>query len=161
MRIAPDDDSRARSYAAALSLWLGLVTPLYARVGRKLIDSKLVHPTVVRDDSALKAFSIRPRGMREAIALALRNEDSDYRGTRWSDAMSAAGEPRDWGGMRFGNRLVDLRAVHVEVSPERAFAPIQRIGGATTDGTTASGCGSSAACSILVGRRSGDASRPA
>lgn len=112
------------------SLWLGLVTPLYARVGRKLIDS-MVHPTVVRDDSALKAFSIRPRGMREAIALALRNEDSDYRGTRWSDAMSAAGEPRDWGGMRFGNRLVDSRVVHVEVSPERAFAPIQRIGGAT------------------------------
>ena len=56
------------------SLWLGLVTPLYARVGRKLIDS-MIHPTVVRDDTALKAFSIRPRGMREAIALALRNED--------------------------------------------------------------------------------------
>ena len=33
------------------SLWLGLVTPLYARVGRKLVDS-LRHPTVVRDDSA-------------------------------------------------------------------------------------------------------------
>ncbi len=30
------------------SLWLGLVTPLYARVGRKLIDS-IRHPTVVRD----------------------------------------------------------------------------------------------------------------
>ena len=112
------------------SLWLGLVTPLYARVGRKLIDS-MIHPTVVRDDTALKVFSIRPRGMREAIALALRNEDLDYRGTRWSDAMSAAGEPRDWGGVRFGNRLVDSRMVHVDVPPERAFAPIQRIGGAT------------------------------
>ena len=31
------------------SLWLGLVTPLYARVGRKLIDS-IRHPTVVLDD---------------------------------------------------------------------------------------------------------------
>ena len=112
------------------SLWLGLVTPLYARVGRKLIDS-MVHPTVVRDDTALRVFSIRPRGMRDAIALALRNEDTDYRGTRWSDAMSAAGEPRDWGGVRFGNRLVDSRVVHVDVSPERAFAPIQRIGGAS------------------------------
>jgi uncharacterized protein YbjT (DUF2867 family) len=112
------------------SLWLGLVTPLYARVGRKLIDS-MIHPTVVRDDTALKVFSIRPRGMREAIALALRNEDADYRGTRWSDAISAAGEPRDWGGVRFGNRLVDSRVTHVDVPPERAFAPIQRIGGAT------------------------------
>ena len=112
------------------SLWLGLVTPLYARVGRKLIDS-MIHATVVRDDTAFKVFSIRPRGMREAIALALRNEDLDYRGTRWSDAMSAAGEPRDWGGVRFGNRLVDSRVIHVDVPPERAFAPIQRIGGTT------------------------------
>ena len=112
------------------SLWLGLVTPLYARVGRKLIDS-MIHPTVVRDDGALRVFSIRPRGMREAIALALRNEDLDYRGTRWSDAMSAAGEPRDWGGVRFGNRLVDSRLVHVDAPPESAFAPIRRIGGAT------------------------------
>ena len=31
------------------SLWLGLVTPLYARVGRKLIES-IRHPTIVRDD---------------------------------------------------------------------------------------------------------------
>ena len=112
------------------SLWLGLVTPLYARVGRKLIDS-MIHPTVVRDDTALKVFSIRPRGTREAIALALHDEDQDYRGTRWSDAMSAAGEPRDWGGVRFGNRLVDSRMVHVDVPPQQAFAPIQRIGGTT------------------------------
>ena len=30
---------------------------------------------MVRDDTALKIFSIRPRGMREAIALALHDED--------------------------------------------------------------------------------------
>ena len=33
------------------SLWLGLVTPLYARVGRKLIES-IRHPTIVRSDLA-------------------------------------------------------------------------------------------------------------
>jgi uncharacterized protein YbjT (DUF2867 family) len=33
------------------SLWLGLVTPVYARVGRKLIDS-VRNPTVVRDPAA-------------------------------------------------------------------------------------------------------------
>ena len=37
------------------SLWLGLVTPLFARVGRKLIDS-IRHPTVVRDDGARHVF---------------------------------------------------------------------------------------------------------
>ena len=45
------------------SLWLGLVTPLYARIGRKLIES-IVHPTVVRDDAALRTFAIRPVGVR-------------------------------------------------------------------------------------------------
>ncbi len=48
------------------SLWLGLVTPLYARVGRKLIDS-ICHPTVVRDHSASDVFPIAPVGYREAI----------------------------------------------------------------------------------------------
>ncbi len=53
------------------SLWLGLVTPLYARVGRKLIDS-IRHPTVVRDNAARQTFPhIRLRGVREAIASAL------------------------------------------------------------------------------------------
>lgn len=54
-------------------LWLSLVTPVQARVGRKLIDS-IRHPTVVRDDAALRVFPIEPVGMREAIARALRNE---------------------------------------------------------------------------------------
>jgi uncharacterized protein YbjT (DUF2867 family) len=112
------------------SLWLGLVTPLYARVGRKLIES-IIHPTVVHDDAALKVFPIRPKGMRAAIAFALRNEDIECGATRWSDAVSSAGDPRDWGGVRFGNRLVDSRLAHVDVPPELAFAPILRIGGTT------------------------------
>ncbi len=47
------------------SLWLGLVTPLYARIGRKLIES-IVHSTVVRDDTALRVFDIRPGGNRRS-----------------------------------------------------------------------------------------------
>src|SRR3990170_4342259 len=53
------------------SLWLGLVTPVYARIGRKLIDS-IPHETVVKDDRALQMFKIRPRGIRAAIERALR-----------------------------------------------------------------------------------------
>jgi uncharacterized protein YbjT (DUF2867 family) len=112
------------------SLWLGLVTPLYARVGRKLIDS-LRHRTVVRDDSAQRLFDIRPIGVREAIASSLRNEDSSYAETRWSDALSAAGTPRPWGGTRFGNRLVDSRSMTVVAEPCAVFAAVERIGGAT------------------------------
>ncbi len=113
------------------SLWLGLVTPLYARVGRKLIDS-ICHPTLVEDAAPTQCdFAIQPIGVREAIARALANEDHDFAATRWSDALSSAGAPREWGGARFGNRLVDSRSVHVAVSPAAAFAPIRRIGGAT------------------------------
>jgi hypothetical protein len=111
-------------------LWLGLVTPLYARVGRKLVDS-LRHPTVVRDDSAQRLFSIKPVGVRVAIACALRNEDSSFAQTRWSDALSAAMKaPRQWGGARFGNRLVDSRSARVAASPAKVFATVERIGSA-------------------------------
>ncbi len=112
------------------SLWLGLVTPVYARVGRKLIDS-ICHPTVVTDDAALKDFEIRPIGVRDAIAQALRNEDQRFAATHWSDAVSASGEVRHWGGVRFGNRLIDSRQRTVAVPPPAAFRPIRRIGGRT------------------------------
>jgi uncharacterized protein YbjT (DUF2867 family) len=113
------------------SLWLGLVTPVYARVGRKLIDS-LPHETVVRSASADRAFAIRPRGYREAIARALANEDREFAETRWSDAVSSSGlQPERYGGVRHGKRLVDSRSIHVRVSPEQAFRPIRRIGGET------------------------------
>ncbi len=86
------------------SLWLGLVTPLYVRVGRKLIDS-ICHATIVEDPSALTEFQIRPCGYREAIAVAL----------------SVAGQ----------HLMTDSRTVHVSASPAKAFAAIRRIGGTT------------------------------
>jgi hypothetical protein len=76
-------------------LWLGLVTPVYARIGRKLIDS-IRRPTVVNDDSAAKALTLCPMGVREAIATALRNEDRELAATWWSDALSSGAEPRKW-----------------------------------------------------------------
>ncbi len=112
------------------SLWLGLVTPLYARVGRKLIQS-IKYPTVVRDHSARRLFAIKPIGVREAIAHALRNEERELAETRWSDALSASGDVRQYGGVRFGNRLYDVRTVQVPVSTPDAFRPVQRIGGRT------------------------------
>ncbi len=112
------------------SLWLGLITPIYARIGRKLIES-LRHPTVVRDQSALEVFSVRPRGIQQAIARALRHEDREYAETRWSDALSSGRRPEVWGGVRFGSRLVDSRRVQVNCVSAQAFRPIQRIGGQT------------------------------
>ena len=110
------------------SLWLGLVTPVYARIGRKLVES-MRNPTLVHDNSALTAFDIKPKGLREAIERALDHEDREFALTSWCGALSSGGEPQSWGGIKFGTRLVDSRTVQVSVSPALAFAPIQRIGG--------------------------------
>ena len=112
------------------SLWLGLVTPLYARIGRKLVES-LRNPTLISNNLATKIFPVRPRSLHAAITRALANEDREFAETSWSDALSSAGASRDWGSTRFGSRLVDSRTITVTVSPEQAFAPIRRIGGRT------------------------------
>ena len=112
------------------SLWLGLVTPVYARIGRKLVES-LRNPTVVTDTTALQAFPIQPMGLTAAIQRALANEDQKYAETHWQNAVSSAKGKTSFGGERFGSRLVDSRTVTVELSPADAFVPIQRIGGRT------------------------------
>lgn len=52
------------------SLWLALVTPAAFEVGRHLIEG-LKNPTVVRDESALAAFPIRPMSVKDAIHRAI------------------------------------------------------------------------------------------
>ncbi len=111
------------------SLWLALVTPLYARVGRKLIDS-ICHPTVVRIDAAEKVFRVRPRGVRQAIATALANEKTEVEASRGSDSRSAIGRPRPLGS-RVGRQRVDCREIHVPLPPEDLFRAVRRIGGKT------------------------------
>jgi uncharacterized protein YbjT (DUF2867 family) len=110
------------------SLWLGLVTPVDARVARKMIDG-LRNQTVVRDDRARHAFpELAPRGVTQAIAEATLERDDAP--TRWSDAVSTAGA---WAARVAAptELFVDERVRWVPASPEQAFAPIQRIGGQT------------------------------
>ena len=110
------------------SLWLGLVTPLYATVGRKLIES-IPHETLVHGELAQRLFDVRSRGYREAMRRALANEDTEFEDTRWSDSVSSRGDAQSWGGVRFGSRLVDSRSVRIASPPDAAFRPIARIGG--------------------------------
>lgn len=53
-------------------LWLALVTPATSEVGRHLIAG-LKNATVVRDQTALEVFPIRPIGVRESIRQAIAN----------------------------------------------------------------------------------------
>jgi uncharacterized protein YbjT (DUF2867 family) len=110
------------------SLWLGLVTPVYARVGRELIAG-LKNRSVVTDPAALSTFPITPVGLREAISRAIRYEDRAFALTRWSDARSSGGAAPSPVDARFGGKLVDRRRIHVAVDPKRAFDPIVMIGG--------------------------------
>lgn len=112
------------------SLWLGLITPIYARVGRKLIDS-MRNETVVTDTTALRVFDVEPRDLPEAIHRALINEDEEFARTRWCDALSSRGETQEYGGRRFGTRLVDSRSAEVNASPEQTFAAVEAVGGDT------------------------------
>jgi uncharacterized protein YbjT (DUF2867 family) len=108
---------------------LGLLTPVYGKVAGAMVDS-LRNETVVRTGASLEAFPMRPRGLREAIARALVNEDREFADTRWSDALPT-GRPLGWSGIAFGRRLVSSRAMRVRRGPEHAFEPIKRIGGRT------------------------------
>jgi uncharacterized protein YbjT (DUF2867 family) len=110
------------------SLWLGLVTPIYARVGRQLIES-LPHETVAHDARAREAFGVTPMGLSEAVARAIRNEDREFGETRWSDALASGRETKGWGGDAFGSRLIDSRVAVVRRPADDAFTVIERIGG--------------------------------
>jgi lipocalin/uncharacterized protein YbjT (DUF2867 family)/ligand-binding SRPBCC domain-containing protein len=84
-------------------LWLGLVTPAQARVGRALVEG-LRNPTVLRSSAALETFAIRPVALREAFVRAI----DEGRPTRLK---------------------TDSRLAAVDAPPAQAFAPVRRIGG--------------------------------
>jgi uncharacterized protein YbjT (DUF2867 family) len=112
------------------SLWLGLVTPLYARVGRKLIDS-MRHPSITTNNRAPELLGRPLLSVEEAVTRALDNEGQEAPQTRWLNSHSAGGTPLPEPDGKWRVPLVDDRSVELEVSPREAFAPIQRIGAKT------------------------------
>jgi uncharacterized protein YbjT (DUF2867 family) len=108
------------------SRWLTLITPVYATIGRRLIES-VRNPSIVHNPEALEVFDVRPLGIARAIERALSNEDRDAAETRWSDArapLSTMFEPS-------GDVLSNEQTIRVPVAPWQAFIPIRRIGGRT------------------------------
>jgi uncharacterized protein YbjT (DUF2867 family) len=111
------------------SRWLTLITPVYASIGRCLIES-VRHPSVVRSSKARELFALQPMGITRAIERAIGNEDRPAAETHWSDARARARggspapeQPRDL--------LINEQTTSLPLSPEEAFAPIRRIGGRT------------------------------
>lgn len=54
------------------SLWLSLVAPRYARIGRHLIEG-VKNDTTVSDDAARRTFPVQPVGIQEAVRRAIRD----------------------------------------------------------------------------------------
>ena len=86
-------------------LWLALVTPAQARVGRALVDG-LKNSTIVQSTAARDTFRIEPMPLRTALL----------------DAIADGARAR---------QKSDTRTTVVDAPPAQAFAPIRRIGGAT------------------------------
>jgi hypothetical protein len=84
-------------------LWLRLVTPAQATIGRALVEG-LRTATVVRSPAARHAFTIEPMALRTAMTRAL------------AEGIGARAK-------------VDTRTMTVLVPPRQAFAPVRRIGG--------------------------------
>ena len=112
------------------SLWLALVTPYHAQVGRALADS-LRNPTVVRDETARRVFGLKVRGVHEAIRDALAREEEEWRTGRCSGMLPLAGDARASADGFLYTRAFDSRQAGTRVAPAAAFAPIRRIGGKT------------------------------
>jgi uncharacterized protein YbjT (DUF2867 family) len=85
-------------------LWLALVTPSQARVGRALVEG-LRNSTVVRSTAARDTFSIVPISLEIALDAAI-DEGAEKR------------------------KRIDSRSRQVDVPAAQAFAPVRRIGGA-------------------------------
>ena len=109
------------------SLWLHLVTPVYAGIGRELVDS-LRNETVVNDPRALEVFSRAAADLRRSGRPRARERGQRDRGDPLVGRGVRARAP-GYGGARYGSRLVDSRSATVPRPPAVAFAPIQRIGG--------------------------------
>jgi uncharacterized protein YbjT (DUF2867 family) len=109
--------------------WLALVTPLYFRVGRHLLEG-VRNETVVTSDAARRDFpDLKPMGVDAAIARALANEDHDFAETRWSDARSTTPPPKHWPAERFGRRYADQRTLDVPCPPAQVFEAVLCLGG--------------------------------
>lgn len=110
------------------SLWLGLVTPLFARVGRRLIES-VTHPSIIRKPGAESLFSVKPLGVEASVRAALREEEEGFAQTRWSDSLTAGQTHKTWAGLRFGTRLYDVRTHEVAAPSRLVYEAFLRIGG--------------------------------
>lgn len=106
------------------SRWIGLVTPVNARIAKPLAEG-LRNPVVVTENDVRDAMPHQPKTPEAAIRLALERTSLAEVETSWSAAGTMPGDP-DWAG---GRVFVDSRTTSIEASPDAVFRAVCRVGG--------------------------------
>lgn len=112
------------------SLWVAIVTPIPSSIARPLVES-LRTEVVVRDDRALRTFSVKPTGYDEAVRLALARLAADDIETTWASSLSSLAQDQPEADVlrSFEGMLLDSRRRRVRASPEKVFEAICSLGG--------------------------------
>ena len=110
------------------SKWLGLVTPVYARVGKKLIES-LKTDSIITKANQQYSFEIIPCGVEEAIKNTMDMDDGPSEST-WYNSTSSSVVIKSHKKSRYHKYLLtDIREKTVKANAQNAFKPINEIGG--------------------------------
>ncbi len=111
------------------SLWLALVTPLYARIGRKLIAS-LVNQTTVRDHRAQLHFTVKRTPISDALRKADEEEKQNYLRIHWYNVDSMVSHGKLYHDViTYGRRLYHIEKAVTKASCSAVFNVITDIGG--------------------------------
>ncbi len=109
--------------------WVGLVTPVPAKLARELVES-LINEVVVTDTHATDTFSVRPIGLAESIrrSLAATRLGQVRTSSVYTDLTYFAPVATDpgWSG---GTVLRDVRTVATSASPAQVYAVVTSVGG--------------------------------
>ncbi len=107
--------------------WLNLVTTVPMSLARPLVEG-LRNDVICRDGRLRVWFPHRTIPFREAVAQALDEDRRNALESRWTDATTSLAPtpcPEN------ARRLIDRRDVDSGLPPDRVFARVRRLGGAT------------------------------
>ena len=111
------------------SLWIGLVTPVPAKLARPLVDS-LVNTVVVLDHRAETLFPFERVPLAQAIHRAIGRTAVGDIPTKFDDASSPVWQANatdpSWTG---GTELTDVRDLIVTADPHHTWTAVCRVGG--------------------------------
>lgn len=111
------------------SLWVGLVTPVPAKLARPLVDS-LVNAVVVTDHRAEELFPFERVPLAEAVHNAIGRTAVGDVPTKFDDASSPVWQPTatdpSWTG---GTEFTDVRTAVVDADAHTTWEAVCRVGG--------------------------------